>query len=132
MCGRKAANAVTVALRDNKPNREGVLSYIEWWKGSFPEFDDYRHFAMFPFFYQRIFTGEELVYLYGLLEKPLRCSLNPFLVVRIIKEALKPMMPKIRDEMPAIAEKLELFSIDNFEKLVMAAKPTGSENTTQS
>jgi hypothetical protein len=35
MCGWKAAHAVTLALRDNKPTREGVESYLAWWKESF-------------------------------------------------------------------------------------------------
>lgn len=125
MCGRKAANAVAVALRDNKLNREGVLHYIEWWKKSFPEFDDYRNFAMLPLFYARVFTGEELKYLYGLFKSPMRASLNPFLMVRIIKERMEPMMPQIREEMPTVAEKMEMFEIDNFEKLLMTSQSAG-------
>ncbi len=118
MCGRKAANAVTVALRDNKPGREGVLSYIDWWKKSYPQFDDYRNFALLPIFFRRTFTREELIYLYGLFKAPLRSTLNPFAIVRLVKEALQPMMEKIGQEMPAIAEKLEMLTTDNFDKLV--------------
>ncbi len=58
MCGWKAAHAITVALRDNEQHREGVLNYIEWWKKSYPEFDDYRNFFMFVPFCS-IFSEEE-------------------------------------------------------------------------
>jgi flavin-dependent dehydrogenase len=121
MCGWRAANAVTVALKDKKPNREGVLNYIEWWKKSYPEFDDYRNFFMFiPFCF--IFSEEELNYLYSLFKKPLRSTLNPFLVVRLVKKALEPMMSQIQKEMPSVAEKLKMLEIDKVDKLITNLK----------
>jgi flavin-dependent dehydrogenase len=117
MCGWKAANAITVALKDNKPDRQGVLNYISWWKKSFPEFDDYRNFLMIiPF--GLLFSEKELVYLFGLFKKPLPNNLNPFLVVRLVKKALEPMMPRIQEEMPAVAEKLKMLEIENIDKLL--------------
>jgi flavin-dependent dehydrogenase len=116
MCGWKAAHAITIALRDNKPNREGVLSFIEWWKKSYPEFDDYRNFFLFvPFVF--IFSEQELDYLYGLFRKPLRPNNNPFLVVKLVKEALEPLMPRIKEEMPSVFEKLNLLEIENVDKI---------------
>jgi len=118
MCGKKAANAVTVALRDNKPNREGVLNYIEWWKKSYPEFDDYRNFLMgIPFSF--IFSEEEANYLYSLFKSPLRSTLNPFLVVRLLKEALRPMMSQVQKEMPSLIEKLKMLEIGNVESIFL-------------
>jgi len=116
MCGRKAANAVTVALMDDKPNRDGVIDYIHWWRKSFPEFDDYRNFFMIIFFHS-IFSEKEFTYLYSLLKKPLRPTLNPMLVVRIVKDALEPLMPQVRNEMPTLAEKIDLLEVDNIDKL---------------
>ena len=104
------------ALRDNKPDREGVLNYIEWWKKSYPGFDDYRNFFMFWAFWAT-FSEEELNYLFSLLKKPLRSTLNPFLVVRLIKKALEPMMPQIQKELPSAAEKLKMLEIDNVDKI---------------
>ena len=121
MCGWKAANAITVSLRDNKPDREGVLNYISWWKKSFPEFDDYRNFLMIiPF--GLLFSEKELTYLFGLFKKPLPKNLNPFLVVRLVKKALEPMMPRIQEEMPAVAEKLKMLEIENIDKLLSDVK----------
>ena len=117
MCGWRASNAVTVALRDNKIGRDGVLPYIEWWKRSYPEFDDYRNFFMFvPFCF--MFSEEELIYMYSLLKAPLRSSLNPFLVVRSVKKALEPMMSQIENEMPMLAQKLAMLEIENMDEIV--------------
>jgi digeranylgeranylglycerophospholipid reductase len=117
MCGKRAANAITVALRDNKPNREGVLNYIEWWQKSYPEFDDYRNFFLIgPVF--RIFSEAEMNYLYGLFKKPLQPNLNPFLVVRLLKKALDPIMSQIQKEMPSVVEKLNMLAIDNVDKMM--------------
>jgi hypothetical protein len=115
MCGWRAANAVAVALRDNNLDREGVLSYIEWWKNSYPEFDDYRNFLM-GLLFSLIFSEEEATYLYGLFKDPLRSTLNPFLVVRLVRKALEPTMPQIQREMPSVAEKLEMLDIDNIDE----------------
>jgi hypothetical protein len=116
MCGWRASNAVTVALRDNKPDREGVLNYIEWWKKSYPEFDDYRNFMMF-FTFWAIFSEEEFNYLFGLFKSPLRSTLNPFLAVRLIKKAVEPMMSQVQKEMPSVAEKLKMLEIENIDKI---------------
>jgi hypothetical protein len=117
MCGWKAAHSITVALRDNKLDREGVLNYISWWKKSYPEFDDYRNFLMIvPF--GLLFSKEELTYVFGLFEKPLPPNHNPFLVVRLIKKALEPMMPRIEKEMPSVVEKLQMLEIDKVDKIV--------------
>jgi len=121
MCGWRAANAVTVALRDNKPDREGVLNYLEWWKRSYPEFDDYRNFMMF-FLFCFVLSEEEVNYLYGLFKSPLRSTLNPFLVARIVKKALEPLMSRIREEMPSLVEKLKMLEIDNIEESILTLK----------
>ncbi|MBW2184010.1 MAG: FAD-dependent monooxygenase [Deltaproteobacteria bacterium] len=121
MCGWKAAHAITVALRDNKPHREGVLNYIEWWKKSYPEFDDYRNFFMFVPFCS-IFSEEESNYLYGLFKSPLPANNNPFLVVRQIKQALEPLMDQINKEMPSVGEKLTMLEIDNIDTITRQYK----------
>ncbi|MEE9505367.1 MAG: FAD-dependent monooxygenase [Thermodesulfobacteriota bacterium] len=121
MCGKRASNAITVALRDNKLNREGVLNYIQWWKKSYPEFDDYRNFMMLmPF--RSVFSEEETNYLYGLFKRPLRATLNPYLIARLVKEAAEPMMPHIKEKMPSVAEKLEKLNVDNVEMIATNVK----------
>jgi flavin-dependent dehydrogenase len=118
MCGWKAANAVATALRDGRPDRSGVINYIEWWKKSFPEFDDYRNF-MSAMLFNLILSDEERTYLYRLFEKPLRATLNPFLVVRLFKESLKPLMAQIERNMPSAVEKLMMLEADTAETILM-------------
>ena len=121
MCGWKAANAISVALRDKRPDREGVLDYITWWQKSFPGYYDYRNMLMFlPL--NLMFSAEELIYLYGLVQKPLLQTLNPFLIARLFKEAMEPMMSQIQREMPSAAEKLKMLEVDNIEKILLDIK----------
>jgi hypothetical protein len=69
-----------------------------------------------------MFSAEELIYLYGLVQKPLLQTLNPFLIPRLFKEAMAPMMSRIQREMPAAAEKLKMLEVDNIEKIFMDIK----------
>ena len=121
MCGWKAANAVAVAMRDNKPDREGIINYIEWWKKSFPEFDDYRNFLLF-FPFRLMFSEEELNYLYGLFKSPLRSTLSAYRVVRLIKSTLEPLLTQIQKEMPSVVEKLKMMEIDKVDEITLALK----------
>ncbi|KPJ55895.1 MAG: hypothetical protein AMJ42_06010 [Deltaproteobacteria bacterium DG_8] len=118
MCGWKAANSVTVALKDTMPDREGVLDYIDWWKKSYPEFEDYRDFMMLSPF-RLIFSEKELNYLFGLFKSPLQSSFSPFKIVRLIKQALKPLMSQIKEEMPSVHEKLKMLEVDNIDKILL-------------
>jgi digeranylgeranylglycerophospholipid reductase len=121
MCGWKAAHAVAVALRDDKPNRDGVSGYIDWWKKSYPEFDDYRNFVLFmPF--RLTFSEEELNYLYGIIEGPLRATLSVYRVVRLVRSALEPIIPQIQKEMPSIVEKLKMMEIERADEILSALK----------
>jgi flavin-dependent dehydrogenase len=118
MCGWKAANSVTVALKDNMPNREGVLDYLEWWKKSYPAFEDYKNFMMLSCF-RLIFSERELNYLFSLFRSPLRSSFSPFKIVRLVKQALEPLMPKIKEEEPSVFEKLKMLEVDNIDKILL-------------
>jgi len=117
MCGWKAANGITVALKDNMSDREGVLDYIEWWRKSYPEFEDYRNFMLLSPF-RLIFSEKELIYLFGLFKSPLLSSFSPFKIVKLVKQALEPMMPQIKEEMPSVFEKLKMLEVDNIDKIL--------------
>lgn len=121
MCGWKAANSVTVALKDNMPDREGVLNYIEWWIKSYPEFEDYRDFMMLSPF-RLIFSEKELIYLFGLFKSPLQSSFSPFKIVKLVKQALEPIMPQIKEEMPSVFEKLKMLKVDDIDKILLNIK----------
>jgi len=64
-----------------------------------------------------IFSEEEFNYLYSLFKSTLRSTLNPFLIVRLVKKALEPVMPQVQKEMPSLVEKLKMLEIDNADKI---------------
>jgi digeranylgeranylglycerophospholipid reductase len=121
MCGWKAANSITIALKDTMLHREGVLDYIEWWKKSYPGSEDYRDFMMLSPF-RLIFSEKELIYLFGLFKSPLQSSFSPFKIVKLVKQALEPLMPHIKNEMPSVFEKLKMLEVDNIDKILLDIK----------
>lgn len=106
MSGHKAASAVIVALKESSINREGVLSYINWWKKAFPGSHDYRHYLR-GFAFSNLFTEEDANYLYGLIKEPLPYNLNPFKLSGNMNKALEKVMPKIKRERPEIISKFQ-------------------------
>ena len=103
--GHKAANAVCKALHMDKPNREGVMDYIDWWKRNWPETHDYRDFVCYPVFFN-LFTEDELNYLHKIIVQKLPWTLNPFKLYGNIVRAVEPLMEQIKREKPLMAKKL--------------------------
>ena len=106
MCGWKAANAVAVALRDNKLDRDGIAGYLEWWNKSFPEFHDYK-----DFFGQVVmmdqFTKEDVNYLFNIIQDSLPFTLNPYKMAQRWGEFFFKLMPTIQAERPELVTKLQ-------------------------
>jgi flavin-dependent dehydrogenase len=103
--GHKAAHAISQALQINKPDREGVLDYISWWKYNWPKTHDYRDFVCYPVFFN-LFDEDELNYLHKVIDKKLPWSMNPFRFYRSIKQALNSHMDRIKREKPEMARKI--------------------------
>jgi hypothetical protein len=100
MTGSRAANAITEALRNNKPNREGVQHYIDWWLKNLPGFMDYREFLTLL---SAGLVGEDVAnYLYKLVTEILPCSLNPYNLVNNINGSIMRKMDVIQKERPDI------------------------------
>lgn len=103
--GHRAANAVCKALYIGKPDREGVMDYIEWWKRNWPETHNYQDFLCYPVFFN-LFTEDELNYLHKIIVQKLPWSLNPFKLYRSIVRAVEPHMEQMRKEKPLMAQKI--------------------------
>ena len=106
MSGHKAANAVIVALKNGALNREGIVSYIEWWQKAFPGSHDYRHYLR-GFALSNLLTKEDANYLYSLIKEPLPYNLNPFKLSGNMNKALEKLMPTIKKERPEIIRKFQ-------------------------
>jgi digeranylgeranylglycerophospholipid reductase len=116
MCGWKSAHTVTVALRDRKPSREGVASYLTWWQGSFLR-NDYRgYLRSLALLY--VFNAEDIAYVYGLIEKPLPCTLNPHKLQELMNAAIGEKMAVILKQRPDIIAKFQKIATDPLEELL--------------
>jgi len=124
MCGWKAAHAVTYALLEEKPNREGVLSYLEWWKKSFIEHHDHtiylRNF-LFPYALDEGHTN----YIFSIIKEPLPATLDAYLIPHVVGEAIGKVMTQIVEERPEIAPTLQRFSSTPLEELMDELREKG-------
>lgn len=127
MCGWKAANAVSVALKDNKLDREGILSYQEWWNKSFPESHDYK-----AFFGQVVmmnqFTKEDVNYLFSIIQDPLPFTLNPYEMAKRWGEIFSKLVPKIQAERPELVSKLQKMQSIPLEELLSSLSEVSFPN----
>jgi hypothetical protein len=105
LAGNKAAHAVATALRDKKLDREGVQSYLAWWKKSYPDSMDFRHYAE-VFASQVVLKKEDFNYLFKKIDKPLPHSLNPFMLNQHMGKALAEKMDVIKTENPAFLQRM--------------------------
>ena len=107
--GWKAANAVTYALVEGKISREGVSSYLDWWRDEVIKKYDYRDMirnAALPY----ILTPDEIDFMFSLIKKPLPSIFDPYETPKLIGGALAEVMPIIAKERPAMFQKLSQMS----------------------
>jgi hypothetical protein len=127
MCGRKAANAVTLAFRDNKLDAEGITSYLEWWNKSFPGSHDYKAFFR-PFAMMDQLTKDDTNYLYSIISDYLPYSMNPYKMVENLGAALPELIPQIQAERPELIDKFQKMQAIPVEELLAASAETGFPN----
>ncbi len=126
MCGLKASHAVSKALRDGKPNEEGVAEYIQWWTKHFPGSTDYREFLTIM---SSGFVGEEnATYLYKLVNETLPCSLNPYNLFKSVNACIMKNMERIQKEKPAIISKMQMLASMPIEEQMKGIALTGYPN----
>jgi len=105
LAGNKAVHAIATAYRDKKLNREGVQSYLTWWKRSYPGFMDYRHY-MQGFASLILLEKEDFIYMFRKIDEPLPHSLDPFKFNEYMARALMKKMDEITKENPAFLRKI--------------------------
>ena len=120
MCGWKAANAVTLAFRDNKLHREGVEPYLTWWKESFLHYDYQGYLRSLAMLY--VLKEDDVSFVYNLLDKPLPCTLNPHKMQELMNAAIFEKIPAIQAERPEILEKFQRTATEPLEELLKALK----------
>ena len=127
LCGWKAANAVTVALRDKKLNREGISSYLNWWKRSLFERHDYRDYLK-PFTMTAYMSYEEIDYIFSLFKDPLPPCLHAFTGGQLLGAEIMNRLPQISKERPKLAEKIMKFATSPIEHALAYGMRVGFPN----
>lgn len=104
--GWKAAQAVTIALIDQKYNREGVASYLQWWEENV--YDPHGKLEQLPApdLLQGVLQGDEIDYLVSLVEKPFPATMSFFKLFSGIGTTYAELFPRIEKERPEIMAKL--------------------------
>lgn len=103
--GWKAANAVSFALADGKISREGISSYLRWWREEVLDKYDYRNMMRNAVLPLRL-TPDEIDFVLSLVKKPLPSILDPYETPKLVGGALAEIMPVVAKQRPAIHRKL--------------------------
>lgn len=108
-CGWKAGNAVTLAVMDRKPDREGISHYLEWWEQHF--YGPYGTYEFGPMagggdILQSFLSSGEIDYLASLVKAPFMRTINFFTLFHEIGKVYADLFPQIEEERPEIMEKL--------------------------
>ena len=125
MCGWKAANAVTLALLDGKPNREGIESYLEWWLQRF--YEPYGGAEFKPIHIEHFLSADDIDYLAGLIKEPLPPTMNFYRMLDTIGNTFAELFPRIQEERPDVMGKL-MGIVDQMDEIEEKARKAGFPN----
>jgi digeranylgeranylglycerophospholipid reductase len=116
MCGWKAANAVTRALLEKKISKEGVSSYLAWWKSSYC--DDYNYIEYLKNYLMcNVFTSEDINYMFSLIQETMPATLDAYKLNRLMGEQLMKVLSRISQEKPNLVPKIQKFATAPLEEL---------------
>jgi digeranylgeranylglycerophospholipid reductase len=125
VCGWKAANAVTLALLEGKPNRDGLASYFDWWQKYF--YEPYGEMDFKPIELQDFFDADDLDYLVGLVKEPRVATMDFYKLIGTIGNTYGELFPTIGEERPDVMAKL-MGVLDKMEEAEEASKKAGFPN----
>jgi flavin-dependent dehydrogenase len=103
-CGFKSANAITTALLENRPNKDALGGYFEWWNENFfgPHGDS--EFGTVDF--QEFLSGDDIDYLASLIKKPFKRTLDFYTLFSEIGNTYAELFPVIQQERPDVMERM--------------------------
>ena len=127
LCGWKAAHAVTIALADNKIKREGIESYIEWWKMSLTDRHDFREYLR-PFTMPVVMSNEDIDFIFNSVRETLAPTLHAFTGGEILSREIQKLMPMVQKKKPKVFEKIIKFGTTPLETLLEEGMRMGYPN----
>jgi digeranylgeranylglycerophospholipid reductase len=110
MAGWRAAHTVTEALLEGKTNKEGVQSYLDWWKRSFCDLYDHAAYVK-NFILSYLMTSEDIDYFLGHFKKTYPGKLNAYTTFDVLGAELPNILPKMAVERPTIIPKILAFNM---------------------
>jgi digeranylgeranylglycerophospholipid reductase len=117
LSGGKAAIAVKIALLEGKPNREGVATYLDWWKQAFV--DRYpRDLIMKNYILGAVMTNEDMDYLFSLMNDVMPASILPYTLPAHLGEAVGKVVSIIQKDRPDILGKLGRMAQEPVEQIL--------------
>lgn len=117
LSGGKAAIAVKLALLNDKPNREGVQEYADWWKQAFV--DRYpRDLIMKNYILGAVMSNEDMDYLFSLMNDVMPASIFPYVLPAHLGEAVGKVVPILQKDRPDILGKLGRMAQEPVEQLL--------------
>ncbi|MCX5896511.1 MAG: FAD-dependent monooxygenase [Proteobacteria bacterium] len=110
MVGWRAAHSVTEALLEGNISREGVQSYLDWWKRSYCDAYNYASYIK-NFILSYLMTSEDLDYFLNHFKKPFPGKLNAYTTFDVLGAELPNVLPKMAVERPTIIPKILAFNM---------------------
>jgi flavin-dependent dehydrogenase len=102
--GWKAANAVTLAVLDNKLNKDGIASYLKWWEDKF--YCPHGQVEFKPIHLDDYLDADAIDYLASLVKEPFPSTMNFYTLFNTIGSTYAELFPVIQEERPDVMEKL--------------------------
>ena len=125
LCGWKAANAVTLAVRDGKLNREGIANYLQWWQDKF--YGPHGQVEFKPVHLDDYLDADAINYLAGLVKEPLLSTMNFYTLFSTIGSTYAELFPVIQEERPDVMEKM-MNILNEMDEIEEKAKKAGFPN----
>jgi len=125
MCGWKAANAVTLAVLDDKLNKEGIMSYLQWWEDRFYGPNGQVEFK--PIHLHDYLDADATDYLAGLVKKPLISTMDFYKLFGTIGSTYGELFPVIQEERPDVMEKMMALA-NEMDEIETKARKAGFAN----
>ncbi len=110
MGGWRAAHSVTEALLEGNTSKEGMRSYLDWWKRSYCDAYNYASYIK-NFILSYIMTTEDIDYFLGHFKKTFPGKLNAYTTFDVLGAELPQVLPKMAVERPTIIPKILAFNM---------------------
>ena len=125
LCGWKAANAVTLAVLDGKINKEGIMSYLQWWEEKF--YGPHGQVEFKPIHLHDYIDAASTDYLASLIREPFPSTMNFYKLFGTIGGAYAELFPTIGEERPDVMEKM-MGLANEMDEIELKARKAGFPN----